>query len=377
MNKLRNWTIVIAIAAFVAGAVALEAQPTGWLSLLIQESSGAVQSRGLGVYGAPVLVGRGTAVPTGANSGAPPQDGEIFIVTAASTAPDVQIYDANSATWLTIANVDAAQAFNGTVTLGSNDVDDITINGPVTYNVAREDFTTQGFYVLEEDGTAIAVTDTAENHFHVIGSPLDPFWFSFEQAFGGTFTPFAVSGELDTSGMVDVADTDGLDFTFGAADPLAGGNSFDEDTSNSTYCEIGVTIGTIANIDTLYFGWHLIEARTAFDANAHNGLNTYAVFTVQDNAGDLDIETELNGGGTLLDEITGNVWADAEQNILRVTLLADSVTFTLDGTAVTQTNAILNLDATDQMVCFFGYQQSAAAADANITLQYVEIGRSQ
>jgi hypothetical protein len=62
---------------------------------------------------------------------------------------------------------------------------------------------------------------------------------------------------------------------------------------------------------------------------------------------------------------------------MRVTLLADSVTFTLDGVAVTQANAVLNLDATDRMVCIFGTQMSAVGATAGMTTSFVEIGVSQ
>ena len=163
-----------------------------------------------------------------------------------------------------------------------------------------------------------------------------------------------------------------MDLTFGG-DPTTA-VYFDEDNSNSTYCEVSVTQATIANIDEFYFGWRLAAGR--FDANDANSNDTYAMFRVPDALGDLDIETELNGGGTLNDDAT-EVWADTETHILRVTLLADSVTFALNGTAVTQTNAVLNLDATDRMVCFLGFQQAAPAADAGIVLNYVEIGRSQ
>jgi hypothetical protein len=239
----------------------------------------------------------------------------------------------------------------------------------------RESFDFQAFKTVETDFTPAVVTDASENFLLLnTGSQIPTIWYSFEQAFGGTVTPFSAAGALTLSGMVDVTSQEGLDIRFGG-DPLSA-VWFDEDDSQDIYCEVSLTLATIANIDTLYFGWHLAEARTAFDAGAHNTLNTYAVFTVQDNAGDLDIETELNGGGTLLNE-TGDVWANAEINIMRVSLSSDAVTFTLDGTAVTQTLAVLDLDATDRMVCGLGFKQSAAGASAGAVLNYVEIGRTQ
>jgi hypothetical protein len=337
-----------------------------------------IMQRPLTNLGLSTGVGYGTAEPTIANAGSGPIDGELFVVRNAGTAdPDLKVYSQFAGAWMTAIMGGGTDPVTLTtdITFGNNDEDDFPFNGPVTFNVRRESFDFQAAEQVEEDYTAAVVTDVGENYLILHGSQIPLIWYSHELAFGGTSTPFSAAGALDTSGMVDVTTQEGLDFRFGG-DPLKA-IWFDEDNSASTYCEIGLTIGTIANIDTLYFGWHLAEARTAFDGGAHNTMNTYAVFTVQDVAGDLDIETELNGGGTLLDEIAGNVWTDGETNVMRVTLLADSVTFTLDGTAVPQVTAVLNLDATDRMVCGFGYKQSAAAADANIMLEYVEIGVAQ
>lgn len=271
---------------------------------------------------------------------------------------------------------------DGDITLGTNDVDDVVVKGPVTYNVHREDFTFQSFQLTEDDYTPAVVTDGAENLLLLYGSQIPVIGFRLEQAVALTPTvPFSVAGQLNMSDMLDSVDTDGLDFILGGTINSGGGNVqahavlFDEDNSSSTYCEVGLTITTIANIDEFYFGWHL-ESEGYIDANNVALINTAAYFRVPDNAGDLDIETKLNAGATGNDD-TGITWADGNNKVLRVTLLADSVTFTLDGAAVTQTNAVLNLDDGDRMVCFWGFQNSAAAANAGMNLDYVEVGISQ
>jgi hypothetical protein len=266
---------------------------------------------------------------------------------------------------------------DGDITLGTNDVDDIVLNGPVTYKVLLESFDFLSYVTANSSWAGITTTDTAENYMFMPLSPLGMIGVSFEQT-TTAFVPFSVAGEFDISGIIEVTSQEGVDLTIGG--PISNGIgslgvTFDEDNSASTYCEIGVRIGTVANIDHMHFGWKLAGLRADPGALPDNN-NTWVAFSVSDNAGDLDIETELNAGGILNDD-TGVTWTDGQTKVLRVTLLADTVTFTLDGTAVTQTNAVLNLDATDQMVCMFGQKQSAAAADANVAITYAEIGISQ
>lgn len=343
----------------------------------IVTSQVVIMQRPLSNLGLSAGVGYGTTEPTIANAGSGPIDGELFVVRNAGTAdPDLKVYSQVAGAWTTALVTGGTDAVNlsTSVTIGSNDADDITINGPATFNVIREDFSRQTFHLVEEDYTAAVVTDVGENYLILPGSQLGLFWYSYEQAFGGTVIPFTVAGVLDISGFVDAADTDGIDFTVGG-DPVTA-IYYDEDNSSNTYCEMELSIATIANIDEFYFGWRLNEARAAIDANAVTGANTAAYFRVPDNAGDLDVETELNGGGTLNAD-TGITWVDAASHTMRVTLLADTVTFTLDGAAVAQGAAVLNLDATDRMVCFFGSQMSAVGATAGLTTSFVEVGVSQ
>ena len=350
--------------------------------MLIQESSGAVQSRGLGTYGAPVLVGRGTAVPTVANSGAAPQDGELFIVTAASTDPDLQYYNANGAAWESVPTIDAAQSwagtqtFNGSAVLGDNEDDTVTVNSPVTWEVIREDFDfpPSGTLDITNGDFAASVADTEANQ---IQFQFIPMYYRIEIAFGGTYTPatFLDGGvfNLDDTTILDLTDADANEFVFFGAPTEA--VIFDEDSTETAYCEVSLTITDISDMSTddLYFGLFLNSAIT--DAFAIASDNTVAYFIVQDNAGDLDIETELNGGGTLNDD-TGVTWADTEAHVLRVEISADDVDFYVDGTQVTQTNAVMNADANDKFVCRLGVRSPGTAA-AGIALNYVEIGRAQ
>lgn len=258
---------------------------------------------------------------------------------------------------------------NSNVVLGQDPDDALTVNAPMVQDIVRETFDRQAYKVVEEDFTAAVVTDASENYLFISGSPLSPIWYRFEQAFGGTLTPFEQDGELDISGMMDAADTDGIDLVFGGDPTTAVYMDSDGDTQA---CAARIEIGTVANIDDMYFGW--ILAAAIFDANAISASDTAAYFRIPDNAGDLDVESELNAGGVLNDD-TGTTWTDGSAYELRVTLAAGTVAFEIDDVAVTNTNAVLNPDATDRFVCVFGVQQSAAAADANVNIQWVEIGK--
>ena len=344
----------------------------------------------VGTAGAAGEVEDGIKFGTGWDAEILPADGTLNVsggVTATGNLATSGTADLTSADDLTVTDdttlTDVLTA-NGAVNLGSNDVDDITVNGPVTYKVLRDDFQFPMYWFLEEDFTPPIVTDTGENIIFMPAEQLPVIGFRLEQAFAGSAgtNTFTAPGSLDMSSMVDNVDTDGLDFKLGESTMAGSGYTvnhvvqFDEDTSPSTYCEISLTITTIANIDEFYFGWGL-ESTGYPDANDVTTLNTTAYFRIPDNAGDVDIETELNAAGTNNDETSIAAWANGGTHILRVTMLADSVSFTYDGTAVTQTNAVLNADNGDQMVCFWGFQNSAAAASAGMLLNYVEIGVSQ
>ena len=330
-------------------------------------------------------VGYGTTTPTIANSGNPPTDGEIFITRAAGTSdPVVQVYSQLTGGWLTalLSGSTVSKTFDGDIVLGTNDVDDITVNGPVTYRVFREDFDYVGAKYLEFDFTASVLTDAGHNIILMPTSQLGVIGWITESSDGLSGQPEVFGAQsLDTTTLADDIDNDALELCFGCFSPvntigLQSSVWFDEDTSSSTYCEISLTLADITETDEVWFGWRLQEDQA--NPPTSTATNTMAYFIVQDNAGDLDIETELNGGGTLNDD-TGIAWADTETKVLRVTALADSVSFAVDGTAVTQTNAVLNFDATDRAVCVFGFTNVTgdATPELGAVINYVEIGVSQ
>lgn len=339
-----------------------------------------IMQRPLSSLGLSAGVGYGTRVPVVTDDGRPPTDGELFVVRNAGTAePILSMYSALAGDWLEVITSDntTSQTLDGDIVLGTNDVDDITLNGPVTVNVIRESFDRVSAQAFEEDLTAAVVTDAGENFLHLYESQLGVIAYRLEAPGGpglaATPAPFGVDGVLTLDGYTDDADNEGLMLVFGHTGPDHLGASFDEDRDNSVYCEADIDLVDISDTDDVWFGWVITGAYV--DPPASDTFNTSALFVISDNAGDLDIETELNAGGTLNDD-TGTTWADNANHVLRVTLSADTVSFTLNGTAVTQTNAVLNLDATDRAVCVFGYT-NAAAGDPTVTIDYVEIGLSQ
>lgn len=386
--KAMKWIIgTIAIVGLVFALlvpVDVEGQPTGWLSFLTQDPQGIVQFRALDQYGFPAMMGHGTAVPTTANSGAAPMDGEVFAVHAAATPPDVQVYDLSTTSWLSFANIDAAQSFNaaqtflGDVTIGDTEDDTLTIDSPMFNRVRTENFGQMGCaQAYEEDMTAAVVTDAGENILLMPCSQIGVIAYRLEAPDGpglaATPAPFSVDGVLTLDGYADDVANEGVELILGSFGPDLLGAYFDEDAAVDMYAEVTVYIADISDIDDLWFGWIVQEAYD--NPPASDAFDTSALFVISDNAGDLDIETELNAGGTLNDD-TGTTWANLATHTLKVVAGADAVEFWLDGVQITQTNAVLNMDATDRAVVVFGYTL-VAASDPGITINTVEIGQEQ
>ena len=151
MKNFRNWAFGMAVGIFVAGAVFVEAQGTGFLSLLISESSGAVQARGLNNWGRAITVGFGTALPTGSNSGVAAQEGELYVVTAASTSPRLRFYDLDETDWNFVHKSSAA------------------------------DLTTATFFYPQDFGVDIAITPSGANAGLVVRAYV-PFPITVAQA---------------------------------------------------------------------------------------------------------------------------------------------------------------------------------------------------
>ena len=281
------------------------------------------------------------------------------------------------------ATVTGAIVGNGAVTLGSNDADDITVNGPVTWNVFREDFDFVAAKYLEFDFTASVLTDAGHNIILMPTSQIGVISWVTESSDGLAAQPegFAIRGELGLGSFADDVDNDAVELTFGAYSPvntigLQSAVWFDEDDNELAYCEASLTIADISELDDLWFGWVVDEDYDNPPASAT--FNTAAYYTISDAAGDVDIETVLNGGAIGNDDGV-LVWADAATHVLRVTIGPDTVSFTRNGIASTQTAAVLNADATDRAVCRLGYTlvTGDATPEPGVVINYVEIGLSQ
>lgn len=381
MKKWIFGLLAAAVVAVVAYAPVASTQPTGWLSFLVQDPQGTVRFRALGQYGEAPMIGHGTAVPTTANSGSPPIDGEMFITHATATDPVLEIYSATATAWYDVPYEDTMTltgdwTFDADIQMGNDETDSFDVYSVTNFRTKLENFGQVGCaQAYEEDMTAAVVTDGGENIILMPCSQIGVIAYRLEAPDGpglaATPAPFAVDGVLSLDGYADDADNEGVELVFGSFGPDLLGAYFDEDADVDMYAEISITITDFSDVDDLWFGWIVQEAYD--NPPASDTFDTSALFVISDNAGDLDIETELNGGGTLNDD-TGTTWTDGATHVLKVVAGADAVEFWLDGVQVTQTNAVLNMDATDRAVVVLGYTLDAAS-DPGVTVNYVEIGQ--
>jgi hypothetical protein len=390
MKKLFTVFTIVAAALFAYAALApvVESQPTGWLSFVLQDPQGVVQFRALDQWGRPVMIGHGTAVPTVANSGVAPMDGEIFAVHAAGSTPDVQVYDLNTTSWLTFANIDQAQTFgaaqtfsaaatfNGDVNLGSDEIDTITVNAPVSNaaGIHRDNFCS--FDVLQNDDTAESGTDTEINLIYTDQVP-DSGYYQYITATAtlSLAQPIATGCGLDVSG--DITANDGHEIKFSRT-PLLGRGQVITGMATAFYFEISITIADISTFDGDWAtGVMLPEAQQ--NPPQHDGLDTYVIFTLSDNAGDLDVEGDNAGGGETNDD-TGITWADGETHVLRIEVADDFTAAYVDGVAITLTNVNVVgewFDTGDSVLPFYYHTQGAEAAASGVVINYVEWGYGQ
>lgn len=367
--------LMVALVAVWVYVGNVQSQPAGTFNLIANDSVAPIFFRMLGTYGQPATIGSGSAVPTAANSGAPPVDGEMFVVTAAATEPDLQFWSANSAAWHSVAQIDAAETFgaavtfNGNVTLGSDEEDTITANGPIIKPIVRDDFCNVG--VVQNDDTAESGVDTEINLIHTSVSDDGYYQFIEQTATLGLALEVAAGCGLDVSGDVTANDGHEIKFTrtplLGVGRTLTGMTAF--------YFEISITIADISTVDGDWAtGVMLPEAQQ--DPPQHDGLDTYVIFTLSDNAGDLDVEGDNGGGGETNDD-TGVTWADGETHVLRIEITDASSAAYVDGTAITLTNvngATEWFDTGDPILPFYYHTQGAEGAASGIVINYVEWG---
>ena len=160
-------------------------------------------------------------------------DGQLRVDLTSGSSPDFEMYDASAADWVDVAmstvaetisgawTFSAAQIFNGNVTLGSNDADDIKVNGPIVYDVFREDFDYVVSKDLEEDFTAAVLTDNGNNMLLMPASQLGVIAYVTESSDGlsAAPSPFDVKGRMSLDTFVDQIDDDAVQFVFGAFGP--------------------------------------------------------------------------------------------------------------------------------------------------------------
>lgn len=357
IKKLINITLASVLAAIVL-SVAVTSQTV-------------IEQRPLTALGLTTGMSFGTALPTVANDGRPPFDGEPFVIRNSGSDPLYRLYNESTTSWDTTPMLENANVYTG----GN------------TYRVQREDFEGPYLVINWTDGTYVPTV--ADDAMNMLQFPNLLIAYEHEVAFGGTSTASTYINNgidaadaqgrvwlVDDTTMVDATSNEGVEFVFGGTEIDA--VIFIEEATDSlnAYCEVGIRIDDISDLtdEDLYFG---IFLATAIDNTfAWTGNNTYAAYFIDDNAGNLVIATSLNGGSDLEeDSSVVTAWGDNETHVLRIEIAPDTVTFTTDGTAETQGTAILNADATDEFVCRFGFRFAAAAP--GVELNYVEIGKAQ
>ncbi len=431
MKNLRNWAVVIALAVFVAGAAALEAQGTGWASLFIQESSGAVQSRVLGTYGAPLFVGRGTATPTVANSGSPPMEGELFVVTGDSIEPELLLYSVNTGAFTSVvtsvllANLagDAnsiqfasnqinfegatADAFEGILTWDDLDVDVsyFLSQKPVADSVVLLDTGADPAHSVElpDKEFAPAITTPGRDKVWFRTAPTystsgpaantgavaacsttgSPNWlygpaitgFGFEMDIKGTATecgPDYVAA--DGMGLHnDDADAEGWELTQGITDGAPG--AFTVGTSPAFYAATRFAVGDTSDTDQCLFGFRKVEAYQDATLKTYTDYFAVGIGDIANGGdGDWQVFESLNDTSAETD-IAETDMTDNQVHSVEVRVSATGVaTGFIEGTVITDSGVAMTFDDTEIVVPFFWCLASTGAGDVDVDVIYWESG---
>ncbi len=377
IKKLINITLASVLAAIVLSVAVVE----------VVTSQTVIEQRPLTTLGLTSGMSFGTALPTVANDGRPPFDGEPFIVRTDGSDALLRVYNESTTSWDTTPMLENDNSFTGSNTLGNNEDDLLTINSPIIYRVQREDF--EGPYLVIDWTNGDYVPSVADDEMNMLYFPNMLIAYEHEVAFAGTSTASTYINNgidaadaqgrvwlVDDTTMVDAVSDDAVEFVFGGTEIDA--VLFIEEATDSldAYCEIQVRLDDISDLTDADFYFGFMLATAIDDTFAWETNNTYATYHIDDNAGNLVISTSLNGGSDLEEDSTVvGTWGDNETHTLRVEMSPDSVTFITDGTAETQAAAVLNADATDEFVCRMGFQ--FASGVVGLELNYVEIGKEQ
>jgi len=298
----------------------------------------------------------------------------------AGSVPNPQLYDQTTAAWLDFTFLDVAETitsawtfsatatFNGNTVVGSDEEDLLTVNAPTTNVIFRDDFNV--FTVYQSDLTAESGVDTELNWIATPWAPGGHYIQRVEQTATLTLANYVTGGPgLDVSG--DITNNDGHEIVFG--ETLGG---YGVIGTTPYYFEISVTIGDISAFDGDW-ALGLRQPEALQDPPQHDGLNTYSIFTLSDNAGDLDVECDLDAGGEVNDD-TGTTWADGQTKVLRIEIITTDIEFFVDGVEVTATNCNAtganDWSAGDKILPFYYHTQGAEGAATGVVINYIEWG---
>ena len=242
-------------------------------------------------------------------------------------------------------------------------------DGGIAMGVTYEDYEVP-CGALQTDGTVQSNADTEVNDIVCPSSGLHHTVINV-----GVNTAFAFANP--TAGGVTMfntaTDNIGEEVRF-ASDPLVGYGAVG--TTGVYFVEFSITIANISAFDgNLGIGLMLPEASVA---GVQDNLDTYSLFTLSDNAGDLDLECDTGGGGQTNDD-TGITWADTNTKVLRVELQVDGGTVALvDGVAVTSTNCNAtganDWTAADKIVPFIMGSTGSEGVSTGFVLNYIKFG---
>jgi hypothetical protein len=193
-----------------------------------------------------------------------------------------------------------------------------------------------------------------------------------------------VRNELDQAIYVPTPIAAGVSYAFDQVDdhgfeaclaePTQGGKTFSAFTAQGPafYMQAKVSIQDISGTDLYVLGgFRLIEA---FQDGANPaGYNTYAYFGGED--ANLDVKSELNGGGTGTDDTTTDLANDATGGTTVKVMVSDAgvVSYELNGASFSPTNATLTFDDGDSVTPFFSLLYSSDVGDGMV-FQELEVG---
>jgi len=291
--------------------------------------------------------------------------GDDYTVDVAGAAgQDYMITNAGGSMAWTTTEADVADAMTFTTTRSI-----IDIKGPVNMNATYCLFEDEPVYAKwGANGTPVwggvaTGTDGDENVmifpsasfiYHIIGTETE-------------LGPQMRAGGFDIS--LDDADDEGIEITPNILGRGATGGSrqaFIIDT-DVFYLKVKMYMTDVSGTDDLCVGFRKVEAFQA----AVNTYTDYAVLRL--NAGDIYIESDLNGAAAASDDTTDN-WGDTTAVTLGILVdITGAVTYTIDGSAPSSTQAF-TFDTTDVVVPFI-YLLHEAADFAELTyLQSWECG---